>query len=230
MKHIFTPILLLAAVGVVPLFQGCEKKDARPAATPPVAAPAAAETTTPEAPKPTSEVPTPVSEAPKSAGEAPKPASEAPKLVTEVKPVRIAATSADDFDPATDPVLGWWKGTADPFDEKKVSVLWPTDADDVRALRTIRFLNDSMATNGCCAGAEWGFVAPKFYKVDREIHELYYLPDDGTLYFLARVEAKGSAEVFQKIVTAINAGKSVDELAKSKLIEAPAKFARFQPR
>jgi hypothetical protein len=246
MKHILTPILLLAAAS---FFQGCEKKEARPAAEPTAPAAASAPAATPAAAPVAPTAPTTPAVAPAaSVAEIAKveaaadPAAaeslkveistspDAPKPAEEAKPIRVGATSADDFNPATDIVLGWWKTTFDAFDEKRVSTLWPTDADDSRTLKTIRFLNDSMATNGCCAGAEWGFVAPKFYKVDREIHELYYLPDDGTLYFLARLDPKESAKSFQKIVTEINSGKSVEELAKSGLIEAPAKFVRFQPR
>ena len=215
MNHhrILTPICLIA---VATFFQGCEKKDA--------AKPDAKLATPVTAPAATSAAETPAASA------TPSPASALAKPAEATKPVRVGATSEEDFDPATDIVLGWWKSTFDPFDDTKVSQLWPTNSDDTRSLKVIRFLNDSMATNGCCAGAEWSFVAPKFYKVDREIHELYYLPDDNNLYFLARVDAKDSGANFKKIVAAVQAGKSVEDLVKAKLIEAPAKFARYQPR
>jgi hypothetical protein len=91
-------------------------------------------------------------------------------------------------------------------------------------------MNDSMATNGCCSGAGWGYAAPKFYRVEREVHELYYLPDDGTLYFLARVDAKASETTFKKIIDAVSEGKTVEDLAKAGLVGLPAKFVRSNPR
>jgi hypothetical protein len=155
----------------------------------------------------------------------PAPASSASAAAPASAPA-TGATSLEDFDPATDPVLGWWKPNLDPADDTKVSFLWPTDANDARALRTIRFLNDGMATNGCCAGAEWTFAAPRFYKVNREIHELYYLADSGSLYFLTRTDPAKSAALFQKIIAGITAGKSIESLTESGLLEAPVKFSR----
>jgi hypothetical protein len=199
--------MLLAAAATLVLGTSCEKKNTTPQTPAPAPVPAAPAAPAPAAPA------TPTAPAPATTAAAAAP---------------LGATSLDDFDPATDPVLGWWRVTLDADDDKKVSILWPVDAGDTRSLRTLRFLNDSMATNGCCAGAEWAFAAPKFYKIDRDIHELYYLADKDTLYFLAREDPAESPAVFKKIIAAIAAGKTVDALATDGLVEAPAKFVRLK--
>ncbi|MDR1497939.1 MAG: hypothetical protein LBS59_05970 [Puniceicoccales bacterium] len=205
MKHI-VPFLILSCATAA--WQGCDQNASQPvpAAKPVTSVPA--ETPPPAAPSPTAAAPAvPVAPA----------AVPAPAAVED---------AAENFDPATDPVLGWWVGVLDPSDESKVSVLWPSTASDARCLKTIRFLNDSMATNGCCAGAEWSFVAPKFYKVDREIHELYYLADANTLYFLARVAPAGSDGIFKKIVAGIAQGETPDALFAKGVATALGKFRR----
>jgi hypothetical protein len=151
------------------------------------------------------------------------------------KPAPAAATPAvavangtdDDYDIANDPVLGWWRYDGDADDEAKVAFLWPTENDDTHALRTIRFLNDGMATNGCCAGAEWVPEAPKFYKVVRGVAELYYMPDASTLYFLERGSAEENAADFQKIINAVKNGESPEALAQKGQLAAFGKYRRL---
>ncbi|MDR2863158.1 MAG: hypothetical protein LBV54_04690 [Puniceicoccales bacterium] len=149
------------------------------------------------------------------------------------EPERTAQTNAgqqqadDDYNIAEDPVLGWWRFDGDSEDDTKASMLWPTESADTHALRTIRFLNDGMATNGCCAGAEWNPAAPKFYKVERGISELYYMPDAATLYFLDRTDTEASAADFQKIIVALGKGDSPESLQKKGLLPAFAKYRRI---
>jgi hypothetical protein len=202
MKHIVPFLFLLCAATA---WQGCEKST--PAAKPDAAAPATKTPPPPATP--------PVAEK-----------SPAPAPVSETATSVATSDAAENFNPATDPVLGWWTGVLDPNDESKVSVLWPTTSADTRCLKTIRFLNDSMATNGCCSGAEWSFAAPKFYKVDREIHELYYLADAGTLYFLARAEPEVSDGIFKKIIAGITQGETPDALFAKGVATSLGKFQR----
>jgi hypothetical protein len=143
--------------------------------------------------------------------------------------VRRPVADADgSFDPATDPVLGWWHCTiSEPSpDGEFTSKLWPTEASDARALRTIRFLNDSMATNGCCAGAQWERLDTRLCRVERQIHELYYAPDSAILWFLERAEPENSAQKFKAIADAIAGGVPPEKLAEKGLARAPVKFRR----
>jgi hypothetical protein len=166
-------------------------------------------------------------DAPNAAGAPSSAKTPAPKT----PPAAFAKTAAE-LDPDTDPVLGWWRcadADADP-EQTRTSKLWPTTGDDRRALRTIRFMNDCMATNGCCAGAAWEFAAPHFYKVERGISELYYAPDASTLYFLGRREPEAAGAAFKKIIAAVTAaaavGKSPEALLADGTLDTLAKFTR----
>jgi len=164
---------------------------------------------------------------------APPPVPAAPAASTAAAPVapKFApkfAASAEEFNPDSDPVLGWWRcdlAAGDP-EQALTSKLWPVAGDDGRALRTIRFLNDGMATNGCCAGAHWGFAAPKFYWVERDIQEIYYAPDADTLYFLARTDAGVADTLFKKIIAAVGTGKPLEDLRRSGELPALVRFSR----
>lgn len=128
-------------------------------------------------------------------------------------------TEEGEHNPNTDPVLGKWvcivkDNETDQERDARIAFLWPETPEDKRAVGTLSFYNDYIASNGCCATGEWSLYAPRFYKVDRGIHELYYMPVPDKLYFLARAEASASEAFFQKITTSITPQASLEALHK----------------
>lgn len=131
-------------------------------------------------------------------------------------PSVVQATGADeqeDDNPANDRVLGMWNavGAEEDFEEQRTCKLWPVEASDKRAVKVLRFFNDSMVSNGCCAASEWLRIEPRFYTVRRGddvsgFDELFYLDERSeTLYLVARCEQKESEAAFKQAIAAFRA-------------------------
>ncbi|MDR2429391.1 MAG: hypothetical protein LBD14_00540 [Puniceicoccales bacterium] len=123
------------------------------------------------------------------------------------------AEEEDDYSPGKDRVLGVWGavGAEDDFEERRTCKLWPVEASDRRAVKVLRFFNDSMVSNGCCAASEWLRVEPGFYLVQRGdaddgFEELFYLDERSDVLFLvARCARKDSATAFKQEIAAFRA-------------------------
>ncbi|MDR3229185.1 MAG: hypothetical protein LBT53_07225 [Puniceicoccales bacterium] len=224
MKNIFPAAATVAALlpAAALLLAACGDSTKKTAPTAPTPAPATGNPAT-GADAPASGGASAAGVAGAATGDAAKTAAAKPAAIT-----RPVADADGSFDPATDPVLGWWRTTIGEAGQERLSVLWPQEATDARALRTVRFLNDNMATNGCCAGAVWTRLDTNFCRVEREIHELYYAPDSATLWFLERADADAATAVFKKITDALAAGVTPESLAAKGLARNPAKFRRME--
>ncbi|MDR2512671.1 MAG: hypothetical protein LBD01_02590 [Puniceicoccales bacterium] len=144
-------------------------------------------------------------------------------------PAFVQEQSPEEHDPNADPVLGKWvcvtkDGETEEQKAERIAFLWPEAAGDRHAVGTLSFYNDYIASNGCCATAEWSLYAPKFYKAERGVHELYYMPELDKLYFLARVGADASEALFKKIIADIASQAPLETLHKDGALPALVEY------